>query len=165
MQRQEIKSVQAVTVCDSLRFDGPLADTYCVRSINLLKPNTHRRRRCRRDATVELTQLTYFRYRGMVSGSRDWQPSNGTIWLDDVRCVGHETSIADCTHAGWGIHNCVHSEDVSVSCGTSPVRYGNFNCSSVNHFMIFGCLGHRCNKRFFTFFYSGHSFFYVFNVF
>ena len=58
-------------------------------------------------------------------------PGSGTIWLDNVRCVGHETSIANCTHNDWGDHNCDHDDDVSVVCGTSPLRYyGNFD--SVN---------------------------------
>ena len=54
-------------------------------------------------------------------------PGSGLILLDDVKCVGNETSIADCTHRGWAVNNCYHSEDVSVSCGTSPVHYGNVN--------------------------------------
>ena len=47
------------------------------------------------------------------------------ILLDAVQCVGNEISIADCHHRPWADHNCDHSEDVSVSCGTSPVQYGN----------------------------------------
>jgi len=60
-----------------------------------------------------------------VIGNR-YGPGTGVILLDDVRCVGNETSIHNCRHAGWGINNCDHSEDVSVSCGASPVHYGNF---------------------------------------
>lgn len=41
---------------------------------------------------------------------------SGPIWLDDVNCVGSETKIQDCTHRGWGSHNCDHSKDVSISC-------------------------------------------------
>jgi len=40
----------------------------------------------------------------------------GRIWLDDVECVGFEVSIGHCTHNGWGMHNCGHREDVSISC-------------------------------------------------
>ena len=52
-------------------------------------------------------------------------PGTGTIWLDEVECVGNERSLTACVRAKQHEINCDHSEDVSVSCGTSPVQYGN----------------------------------------
>ena len=46
----------------------------------------------------------------------DVPDGNGKIWLDDVDCRGHVSSISNCFHAGWGNHNCRHSEDAGVEC-------------------------------------------------
>uniref|UniRef100_A0A8C5GLM3 Deleted in malignant brain tumors 1 protein-like n=1 Tax=Gouania willdenowi TaxID=441366 RepID=A0A8C5GLM3_GOUWI len=43
-------------------------------------------------------------------------PGIGPIWLDDVQCSGNELLITDCTHQGFGLHNCFHDEDASVNC-------------------------------------------------
>lgn len=43
----------------------------------------------------------------------------GTIWLDNVNCVGTETRLTDCPSNGFGIHNCIHSEDAGVTCSNS----------------------------------------------
>jgi hypothetical protein len=49
---------------------------------------------------------------GSLSGS-------GRIWLDDVRCVGNESTISDCENIGWGSHNCRHTEDLAITCNIS----------------------------------------------
>ncbi|GAB0191955.1 deleted in malignant brain tumors 1 protein-like [Grus japonensis] len=41
---------------------------------------------------------------------------SGDIYLDDVHCTGSESSLFQCSHGGWGVHNCAHSEDASVVC-------------------------------------------------
>ena len=41
---------------------------------------------------------------------------SGQIWLDDVNCVGTEESLANCSHRGWGNHNCSHEKDAGVNC-------------------------------------------------
>jgi hypothetical protein len=65
-----------------------------------------------RDTNVACKQLGYARglaHMHMGEGS-------GTIWLDDLACTGSEGSLSSCTHAGWGVENCVHSEDIGIVC-------------------------------------------------
>ena len=41
----------------------------------------------------------------------------GQIWLDQVNCVGTETSLLDCNVDLTGNHNCSHDMDAGVTCG------------------------------------------------
>ena len=39
------------------------------------------------------------------------------IWLDDVQCIGNETSIVQCSHHGFNIYDCNFDTDqVGVEC-------------------------------------------------
>jgi len=60
-----------------------------------------------------------------VKGSAAYGRGSGTIWLDDMACVGTEPTLSDCFHLGPGNHNCGHSEDVGVVCK------GNYHIASL----------------------------------
>src|SRR5690606_37222903 len=38
------------------------------------------------------------------------------IFMDDVACVGSESSLASCPFAGWGVENCWQGEDIGLHC-------------------------------------------------
>ena len=70
------------------------------------------------DARVVCRQLGYGGAIQALQGGYV-QDGSGSIFLDDVRCNGSESSISDCQHRGWGSHNCGHSEDAGVNCSVS----------------------------------------------
>lgn len=76
-----------------------------------------------RDATVVCRMLGFKYTRSAISYAGYFTNSFGTgpIWLDDVSCSGNETSLTECNHNGWLVHNCDHMEDAGVSCGDWPV--------------------------------------------
>ena len=46
----------------------------------------------------------------------DVPDGTGRIWLDNVQCVGTETSLIGCPANALGVHNCTHSADAGVRC-------------------------------------------------
>eukprot|EP00106_Octopus_bimaculoides_P017379 XP_014784821.1 PREDICTED: deleted in malignant brain tumors 1 protein-like [Octopus bimaculoides] len=71
-----------------------------------------------RDATVVCRQLGY--NHGEAYQFARFGEGNGHIWMDNIHCVGTESSLFRCIHNGWGRTDCGHYEDASAACSGKP---------------------------------------------
>ncbi|KAI8514507.1 hypothetical protein Bbelb_070980 [Branchiostoma belcheri] len=44
------------------------------------------------------------------------------VYMTDLRCDGNESSLFDCSYAGWGNHDCRYGRYASVDCDPSRIR-------------------------------------------
>ncbi|XP_045410655.1 neurotrypsin-like [Lemur catta] len=71
-----------------------------------------------KDAAVVCRQLG-FKGPARARGVAYFGEGAGPIHVDNVKCTGHERSLADCIKQDIGRHNCRHSEDAGVICDYS----------------------------------------------
>ena len=79
---------------------------------------------------------TYF------SGPHSYGSGTGNIFLDEVECSGNETNLLACSHNLIGFNDCIHLEDVGVSCCSAcslPGNYDNIH-TQLTHKSIAVCL-------------------------
>ena len=64
-----------------------------------------------------INAIIHFSAGGIVAPYSYYPQGAGSIWLDDVQCLGTEPRLLDCPNPGIGINDCSHFEDVGVMCG------------------------------------------------
>ncbi|XP_060587607.1 deleted in malignant brain tumors 1 protein-like isoform X3 [Ruditapes philippinarum] len=103
-----------------------------------------------RDATVVCRILNYPQTKPQAFRSAHFGAGSLPIHLDDVQCKGTETSLIQCLHRTWGEHNCVHGDDVGISC--TPVRLVNGSNPSEGRLEVWhdGYWGTVCDDDFTT---------------
>ncbi|KAI1901295.1 hypothetical protein AGOR_G00032840 [Albula goreensis] len=80
------------------------------------------------------------------------RPATGPIWLDEVGCVGNETSLWECPTAEWGqTEDCGHKQDVMVLCSEYKqlrLRQGDDTrvCSGLAEVFYNGTWGSVCGN-------------------
>ncbi|XP_030832965.1 deleted in malignant brain tumors 1 protein-like [Strongylocentrotus purpuratus] len=68
------------------------------------------------DARVVCRQLGYSGDVGEARSGGTYGRGSDPTYLDEVGCSGYESRLEYCSHAGWGIEDCSHSEDAGVYC-------------------------------------------------
>ena len=66
----------------------------------------------------KLMFVQYFVHRNASRTGVTFGAGSGQIWLDNVKCPEDATDLRQCTHSGWGVHSCTHTQDVGIVCNT-----------------------------------------------
>ena len=74
------------------------------------------------DASVVCRQLGFISAGAMATSGASFGQGTGQIWLDEVQCVGTESTLISCPANTIGTHDCTHAEDAGVTCLRAPVR-------------------------------------------
>ncbi|XP_072394496.1 serine protease svh-1-like isoform X2 [Diabrotica undecimpunctata] len=77
--------------------------------------------------------------KGQSYFAKDLKERNTLYMIDDLNCVGNESTVIDCTFPGWGMHNCRDQEIAGVVCKTPQEKCGSdkWKCDSGNECIPF----------------------------
>lgn len=67
------------------------------------------------EGSVACRQLGYTGVEQVVAPSV-FGSGSGTIWLDNLQCIGVEQEISSCQHDPYGVHNCNDNDQIGLVC-------------------------------------------------
>uniref|UniRef100_UPI00398E94B1 scavenger receptor cysteine-rich domain-containing protein DMBT1-like n=1 Tax=Pristiophorus japonicus TaxID=55135 RepID=UPI00398E94B1 len=79
----------------------------------------------RHDAEVICKQLQCGRFVSIDYDTELFGMGSGAIWLDEMECRSHESTLWQCQSDPWGQHNCHHWEDAGVVCSEAGLPEGS----------------------------------------
>jgi len=82
----------------------------------------------RKDAEVICKQLDCGTLTFIDYDARLFRVGSGPIWLDEVECLSHESTLWQCQADPWGQHNCDHREDAGVVCSGNTMNHFARRC-------------------------------------
>lgn len=82
------------------------------------------------DADVICKQLQCGPLRSIEYDPRLFGAGSGPIWLDEIDCNSHESTLWQCQSEWWGEHNCHHREDAGVVCSGNTTSLSMCGCHS-----------------------------------
>ena len=88
------------------------------------------------DAHVVCRMLGYPRAIGFTTQSHFGGAKTGPTWLDEVNCTGNENTLAACSHSGWAISDCNHTEDAGVICDYNYTVSAKGKVRSIMHQLL-----------------------------
>ena len=77
-----------------------------------------------REASV-ICKMFGYQY-GITVSQAHFGRGSGSIFMDDLNCIGNEMSIFDCPFGGWSRHNCDHYKDAAVYCTNDRSKFKSF---------------------------------------
>uniref|UniRef100_UPI00398EA656 scavenger receptor cysteine-rich domain-containing protein DMBT1-like n=1 Tax=Pristiophorus japonicus TaxID=55135 RepID=UPI00398EA656 len=77
------------------------------------------------DAEVICKQLQCGGLQSIQYSTSSFGMGSGPIWLDEMECNSHESTLWQCQSDPWGQHNCHHGEDAGVVCSEARVPEGS----------------------------------------
>ncbi|XP_063405745.1 deleted in malignant brain tumors 1 protein-like [Mytilus trossulus] len=102
------------------------------------------------DGKVVCSMLGYNTTQITVHESPVFGSGSATIMMENLRCLGTERHISACKYSGWENHVCQHTQDVSISCGKTPVRLVNGTRKSLGRLEVYhnNIWGSVCDRNF-----------------
>ncbi|XP_025103049.1 A disintegrin and metalloproteinase with thrombospondin motifs adt-1-like isoform X4 [Pomacea canaliculata] len=82
------------------------------------------------EALVACRMLGFNSTTAVAVGSAKYGAGSGPILFSYLKCVGNETSLAQCQHPGLYIHDCTHWQDVGVVCNITWGEWGTWSACS-----------------------------------